>query len=432
MSRVLIAGLAIVLGTMPALAVTGSGGESLPMQFWLRQEGPAALCGNHCHTLVFARGSITAETPETFAVFANRTDVRGATVVLESGGGSVHGAMALGREIRSLRMNTTVGRRVDLPGRGKHGRRLAAIAPRADCESMCAFVLLAGVKRTVPPQARVMVHQIWLGDRRDDAAAATYTAADLVLVQHDVGLLAQYTADMGVSMDLLERSLRIPPWEPLYRLSSAEMLRMRVETGPASADTPVAAKASATVARASATSGMRPAPEPPLDPDTSRGWFVVDQSGRPELARHHPLTLQGRELGSFDLTLSCAAQPAAFDITYSEQRIPIEGAKSDLKAVSLSLGAWSGRLDVLSSQVRRRTQDVATVARGTIPTGSIADFSADDGGSLTVRTVSAGELHTSIRVGNTGISAILGRLRQSCGRHAYIARHARMAANRAR
>ena len=79
------------------------------------------------------------------------------------------------------------------------------LSPNADCESMCAFVLLGGVRRSVPADARVMVHQIWLGDRREDPTAASYSAEDLVLVQRDIGRLAQYTAEMGAS----RRSARI-------------------------------------------------------------------------------------------------------------------------------------------------------------------------------------------------------------------------------
>jgi len=62
---------------------------------------------------------------------------------------------------------------------------------------MCTFVLLGGVQRQVPTDARVLVHQIWLGDRREDAVAANYTAEDLVVVQRDIGSIMQYTVEMG-------------------------------------------------------------------------------------------------------------------------------------------------------------------------------------------------------------------------------------------
>ena len=95
---------------------------------------------------------------------------------------------------------------------------------------MCAFVLLAGVERHVPAEARVMVHQIWLGDRRDDPTAANYSAEDLVVVQRDIGRLAQYTVEMGGGIDLLEIALKIPPWEPMRLLSRDELRTMKVMT----------------------------------------------------------------------------------------------------------------------------------------------------------------------------------------------------------
>src|SRR6266849_738182 len=153
-----------------------------PMRFALHHEGSAETCGTSCRVLISASGMITADTPREFEAFARERDVRGATIVLDSKGGSVLGAIALGRAFRSLGMTTTVGRIKDA------GKRVTVL-PRADCQSMCPFVLLGGVKRVVPSEARVLVHQIWLGDRRDDAVAANYSAEDLVLVQRDIGKL---------------------------------------------------------------------------------------------------------------------------------------------------------------------------------------------------------------------------------------------------
>ena len=102
-----------------------------------------------------------------------------------------------------------------------------------DCESMCAFVLLAGARRYVPTEAQVLVHQIWLGKKRKHALESSYSAEELNVVQRDIGRLAQYTIEMGGSVELLETALRIPPWEPMYRLSSEEFRRMRLSTANA-------------------------------------------------------------------------------------------------------------------------------------------------------------------------------------------------------
>jgi hypothetical protein len=42
----------------------------------------------------------------------------------------------------------------------KSGAKYSEINSRVNCQSMCTFVLLAGVKRTVPIDSQVLVHQI--------------------------------------------------------------------------------------------------------------------------------------------------------------------------------------------------------------------------------------------------------------------------------
>jgi hypothetical protein len=91
---------------------------------------------------------------------------------------------------------------------------------------MCAFVLLGGVHRYVPLEARVLVHQIWLAKKREHSETASYTADEIVLVERDIGSLARYTIEMGGGIELLQAALRVPPWQPLYRLSSDEIQRM--------------------------------------------------------------------------------------------------------------------------------------------------------------------------------------------------------------
>jgi hypothetical protein len=104
----------------------------------------------------------------------------------------VLGALELGRAIRWLGLSTSVGRVVER--RPKAGAKYGEVNSRVDCQSMCTFVLLAGVKRTVPLDAQVLVHQIWLGDRREDAVAASYSAEDMVVVQRDIGSMATESA----------------------------------------------------------------------------------------------------------------------------------------------------------------------------------------------------------------------------------------------
>jgi hypothetical protein len=199
------------------------------MQFELLREGPAEACRSSCGVWVSAIGVITADTLYAFELFAKQHDIRGAVIALDSGGGSVQGALLLGRAIRRLAMITTIGRTMDLPPQSD-GVKRAILSPRTACASICAFVLLAGIERHVPLEAQVLVHAIWPGDRRNDPIEATDSADDLALVQRDVAQMAQYTIEMGGTFALLDAALKIPPWKPMHRLSREELRVMKMAT----------------------------------------------------------------------------------------------------------------------------------------------------------------------------------------------------------
>ena len=226
---------------------------SAPMRFEWRREGPAQACGADCRAWISAVGYITADTPRDFETFAKDPNVRGAVLVLDSDGGSVLGTLALGRAIRNLGMVTTIGKTTLLPPAGNDRRAILSAA--GNCESMCAFLLLAGARRYVPPEAHVLVHQIWLGKKRKQALESNYSAEELNIVQRDIGRLVQYTMEMGGSGDLIETALRIPPWEPLYRLSPDELQRMNLSTVDAPFSRGVSAPAEAKATTSLATVG---------------------------------------------------------------------------------------------------------------------------------------------------------------------------------
>jgi hypothetical protein len=188
--------------------------RKLPMKFsWV-------ACQPNCRGWVSAVGIVTADSPRDFDEFARGRQLGGATIVLDSSGGSVNDSIALGRRWRNLGALTTVG--ISVQTNTAQGA-FASIAPAAYCESMCVFLLLSGKTRYVPETAHVRVHQIWIGDRADDAKAATYSANDLTIVECDIGRLAKYTFDMGGAGDLLSLALNVPPWEDLHELSREEL-----------------------------------------------------------------------------------------------------------------------------------------------------------------------------------------------------------------
>jgi hypothetical protein len=218
-----------VIATLGGSAHAGGSLEErkLPMRFnWV-------ACQPNCRGWVSAVGIVTSDSPRDFDDFAQGRELRGATVVLDSSGGSVNDSIALGRRFRDLALMTTVG--TSIRTHSPLGER-ASVAPDAYCESMCVFLLLSGKIRYVPEAAHVRVHQIWMGDRAEDAKAASYTADDLTIVQRDIGRLAKYTFDMGGAGDLLSLSLNVPPWEDLHELTREELRLTNLVTTDAVAE----------------------------------------------------------------------------------------------------------------------------------------------------------------------------------------------------
>lgn len=217
-------GLLLVTALLLALICASATASEGPMTFeWME---PPTSCRVDCRPLVVASGPIMESTPGDFREFSASHDVTKATFIIESDGGSVRGALALGRALRRAGVPAASVGRATGTGEARH------IEPDAACESMCVFVLYGAPVRHIPNEASVQVHQIWLGDRRDDPLAATYRAADLSLVQRDVGAIIAYLSEMSVGTKILELAMRIPPWEPLLQLSREDLRAAGLEPLP--------------------------------------------------------------------------------------------------------------------------------------------------------------------------------------------------------
>jgi hypothetical protein len=371
-----------------------------PMRFELKREGPASSCGDQCRTFLFAGGLITPDTAQELERFAKAHDVRGATMVLDSNGGSVLGALALGRVVRNLGLITTVGKPVPFSSNDRSDPR-AKLSPRATCESMCTFVLLAGVRRYVMPEAHVLVHQIWLGDRRDDATAATYSAEDLVLVQHDIGRLVRYVQEMGGTFELLEATLRIPPWEPLRDLTREELRRMALDMTEETTGGDV---------RAETTSAPAPLGARRQGSLAERGWMLIDSSGPATLARRHPLTVRGDDIGTFDLTFSCG-DAEGYTVSYIEQR---SGQRGPVRQIEMVLAGKTIPLQVVSSEAKPNGLD--TFARATVPSALVKQFADPDSRSVLIETATAAKETTAVRIGNAGAAQNFAQFAAACGK----------------
>jgi hypothetical protein len=395
--------LALLGLSSTALAETPPVNDPPSMRFeWVR-EGPAAVCRDHCQEWIAATGPITGDTPSDFEFFAKVRDVRGATLVLDSGGGSVVGSLELGRKIREFGLKTTVGRTrmlPGLPGAEARGKRM----PGAECASMCVFVLLGGVQRNVPPDARILVHQIWPGSKRYDANADSYTAEEIVRIQRDVGRIARYTVDMGADIELFELAMRIPPWEKLRALSQADLRRLRLQSDEVLAEAPTSGTVSVPL-RETQT------PRPRV---VERGW-QLQEDGR-ELVRRHPLTHEGDPIGHFEISLSCAAEQGGYKLAYLEDRLLSDAtvASARVKDVTFWFNGRKTVLKVEASAPDAAAHEMHSRATALVPSAVIEGLKSDPTSTITIGTKTTANLRTNIRVGGTGFAQAYPQLASGC------------------
>lgn len=128
-------------------------------------------------------------------------------VVLNSSGGSVADALALGRGIRAAGMDTAM-RASDI------------------CLSACPYILAGGVTRDVAEGARVGVHQHYFGE---NTLLPAFTAVSSI--QRGQGEVMRYLDEMGVDPMVMSHALVTPPDE-IYLLLPEELERYRLTFAP--------------------------------------------------------------------------------------------------------------------------------------------------------------------------------------------------------
>jgi hypothetical protein len=150
---------------------------------------------------------------------------------------------------------------------------------------------------------------------------------------------------------------------------------------------------------------------------SERRWAVVDHAGVAALARRQPLTVEGEDIGSFDLMLACGAGPDSYDVTYVERRH--DGGRVQVPAalgtVTVTVGRLSAPLKVVSFERRTDPDELVTFASGPMPASLIDGFAAIGSHSMMIETASAGMV-TGIRLGNTGAQQSLPRLAAGCAK----------------
>ena len=131
-----------------------------------------AACEPSCPEWIVADGKIMDGTAAAFAHFLSNPAYRKLPVILNSHGGKIYSAMAMGRMIRKYGMNTAIGYTSFVscspfettdgtckPSADTHAFQANVFAYRAQCFSACPLILLGGVTRIVDRNAAVGLHE---------------------------------------------------------------------------------------------------------------------------------------------------------------------------------------------------------------------------------------------------------------------------------
>ncbi len=127
-------------------------------------------CEPNCPEWIEADGKIVGDTALKLKELLASPALRKLPIMLNSYGGDIRSALAMGRMIRHYNMTTTVGRTVFglcdpladnkcRPSVSNHSYRGEPVEARANCMSACPLVLLGGMERVVGSLSYVGLHQ---------------------------------------------------------------------------------------------------------------------------------------------------------------------------------------------------------------------------------------------------------------------------------
>lgn len=230
----------------------------LSMQFAVVR-GSSPLCEPNCPEWIWAEGEITANTATRFKKFLKTLGDRTLPVVIQSPGGHLDAALAMGRMIRSRKMDVAVGYttftscapRQKGCDAAKTGGYTGIAAPGfAYCNSACPMVLAGGTRRLVGSWAHLGVHQVTTTMIREKIFYKTTTrmvkgkkvVSKKVVSRKRAGSynttkmskalrrkMEAYLAEMGISRDLME-PIRKTAATDILKLDQSQLLALNLIT----------------------------------------------------------------------------------------------------------------------------------------------------------------------------------------------------------
>lgn len=226
----------------------------------MRANKPA--CEPNCPEWIFATGEIVPSTPVKFNQILSATGKAPLLLVIQSGGGDVRAAMAMGRLIRARQMNVAVGYAFALTCASQDVFCNETLKPKqisrgflstqpSYCASACTLVLAAGVERIAIALSVIGTHQIinkpiferiyyrekyLLIKGKKKIISKTITKREIINGKPTTKMSASFDAEldryvksMGVGSGFLDYYAKAPP-SGIYKMTPEERLTTKIIT----------------------------------------------------------------------------------------------------------------------------------------------------------------------------------------------------------
>lgn len=217
-----------------------------PIAFFIARGEPDS-CGPGCAEWIAADGTIDNGAPARLRAFLAKLGQRNLPIYFQSPGGSVGGAIEIGRMMRARGMTAGVARtipqgcdpRLDREAAcdaiKRSGRALTAELRTVHtlCNSSCVYALIGAKVREVTAGARIGVHAIALGAVGEDGQikpriSETPSRGDTATLKRANEQLAQYIAEMGIERGLFDAAAEIRHERVRY-ISRDEIARFGID-----------------------------------------------------------------------------------------------------------------------------------------------------------------------------------------------------------
>ncbi len=277
-ARICRLGAAAGLGLFALTAAAAAQAPGAPMQFMLVHADPSSgdCRPDGCMDWIAAEGMIDARSPADLRKLLASVGNRKLPIIVNSPGGNVDAAMAMGEIIRKRGLSVAVAgtRLKSCPNNQplcadgwRAGSKGIAYSAGSRCFSACPFVLAAGVRRVVSPFSIVGVHQVRTTYNQEriiyrmryqivngkKRLVSRQEVSRKFVGQHDSTKLSKsqrskflaYFKEMGVDRSILDMAMSAAPTS-IRLIAPDEAVKIGLQTDKASADDLIKAGSCAT------------------------------------------------------------------------------------------------------------------------------------------------------------------------------------------